>query len=135
MPVNLDVELPAGSVLRGNNPRDYQRQDSGALAIIDGIAVPELSDVPHCASNLVSSAEGKITLRLSVDKSVGVIQFPHAIGGIRSAHGRAASKAAAARKMSTSLMALEMTCKPTGRPSPVNPTGKDAAGLPFRLNG
>ncbi len=67
--------------------------------------------------------------------SAGEPQSPHVMGGIRSAQGRAASKAAAARKMSTSLRALEMTCKPTGKPSLVKPIGKDAPGLPVRLNG
>ena len=52
----------------------------------------------------------------------------HAIGGVQSIHGLAASNAAAARKMSDSRYVFATNCNPTGRPSPVKPTGNEAAG-------
>ena len=43
------------------------------------------------------------------------------------------SKAAAARKISDSRLILATSCKPTGKPAEVKPTGSDAAGFARKL--
>ena len=57
-----------------------------------------------------------------------------ATGGLRSAHGCAASNAAAARSTAASPRRLPTICRPTGRPSRVNPHGIEIAGSPSTEN-
>lgn len=48
LPVNLDIELLAGSALRGDSPRNHQRQVPCERVVIDGVAVPEPGKGLHC---------------------------------------------------------------------------------------
>ena len=56
-------------------------------------------------------------------------------GGQRCFQGRAASKHADARNTMASPKWRPIICRPTGKPSSVQPAGAVAAGCPVRLNG
>jgi hypothetical protein len=88
----------------------------------------------HLIFERIGGWDSSTHTRIRAERFLSNFAYPEMIGRF-SIHGWHASKAAAAETTVRSAKCRPMICRPTGRPSSVQPAGTLAAGWPVRFAG